>query len=201
MIRIGIGGTVGSGKTALIEHLCRRMYPEYSIAAIVNDVYTKEDARILTATGVLPPERIMGVETGGCPHTAIREDVSMNLEAIHEMTHKIPGIEILFIESGGDNIASTFSPDLVDVFIFMIDVAGGEKTPRKGGPAICGSDLLIMNKTDLASYVNASLEVMDRDAKRMRGDKPYIFTSLAKGEGLDDVISWIKKHALFEDLK
>ncbi|MBS3900828.1 MAG: urease accessory protein UreG [Dethiobacter sp.] len=201
MIRIGIGGPVGSGKTALIEHLCRKMYPEYNIAAITNDVYTKEDARILTETGVLPPERIMGVQTGGCPHTAIREDASMNLEAVYEMTQKIPDIEILFIESGGDNLSSTFSPDLVEVFIFVIDVAEGEKIPRKGGPAICGSDLLVINKTDLAPYVNASLEVMDRDTKRMRGEKPYIFTSLVKGEGLDDVIMWIKKHALFEDLK
>jgi len=201
MIRIGIGGPVGSGKTALIEQLCRKMYPEYNIAAITNDIYTKEDARILTETGVLPPERIMGVQTGGCPHTAIREDASMNLEAVDEMKHRIPDLEILFIESGGDNLSSTFSPDLVEVFIFVIDVAEGEKIPRKGGPAICGSDLLVINKTDLAPYVNASLEIMDRDAKKMRGDRPYIFTSLVKGEGLDDVIGWIKKHALFEDLK
>ncbi|MBS3887303.1 MAG: urease accessory protein UreG [Clostridium sp.] len=201
MIRIGIGGPVGSGKTALIEHLCRKMYPEYNIAAITNDVYTKEDARILTETGVLPPDRIMGVQTGGCPHTAIREDASMNLEAVHEMKQRIPDLEILFIESGGDNLSSTFSPELVEVFIFVIDVAEGEKIPRKGGPAICGSDLLVINKTDLAPYVNASLEVMEHDTKRMRGDRPYIFTSLVKGEGLDDVISWIKKHALFEDLK
>ena len=200
MIRIGIGGPVGSGKTALIEHLCRKMYPHYSIAAITNDIYTKEDARILTETGVLPPERIMGVQTGGCPHTAIREDVSMNLEAVHEMTHRIPGLDILFIESGGDNLSSTFSPDLVECFIFVIDVAEGEKIPRKGGPAICGSDLLVINKTDLAPYVNARVEVMERDAKKMRGGKPFIMTSLVRGEGLDDVISWIKSHALLSPL-
>ncbi|MDN3512783.1 MAG: urease accessory protein UreG [Candidatus Brocadia sp.] len=201
MIQIGVGGPVGSGKTKLIEQICRRMYPDYNMAVITNDIYTKEDARILTETGVLPQERIMGVETGGCPHTAIREDASMNLEAVNEMKQKFPDLEMLIIESGGDNLSATFSPDLVDVFIFVIDVAGGEKIPRKGGPAITRSDLLIINKIDLASFVNASLEIMDRDAKRMRGNRPYIFTNLIKGDGLEDVINWIKKYALLEDLE
>lgn len=200
MVKLGVGGPVGSGKTKLIEMICRKMYPAYDLAVITNDIYTKEDARILTETGVLPQERIMGVETGGCPHTAIREDASMNLEAVNEMKQKFPNLEMLIIESGGDNLSATFSPDLVDVFVFVIDVAEGEKIPRKGGPAITRSDLLVINKTDLAPFVNASLEVMDRDTRRMRGNMPYVFTSLIKGEGLDTVVDWVKKYALLEDL-
>jgi len=201
MVKIGVGGPVGSGKTKLIELICREMSPAYNLAVITNDIYTKEDARILTEAGVLPQERVMGVETGGCPHTAIREDASLNLEAVNEMKQKFPDIEMLIIESGGDNLSATFSPDLVDLFIFVIDVAEGEKIPRKGGPAITRSDLLIINKTDLAPYVNADLGVMDRDARKMRGNRPYVFTSLVKGEGMNDVINWVKKFALLEDLK
>src|ERR1700710_3248067 len=197
-IKIGIAGPVGSGKTALIERLSRRLVREYSIGVITNDIYTKEDAEFLTINSLLPADRIIGVETGGCPHTAIREDASMNLEAVEEMAIRIPDVEIIFIESGGDNLSATFSPDLADVTIFVIDVAEGDKIPRKGGPGITRSDLLVINKIDLAPYVNASLEVMDRDARKMRQERPFIFTNLMSLQGLDAVIGWIKKYALLE---
>lgn len=199
-VRIGVGGPVGSGKTALIEKLTRHLYNDYSMAVVTNDIYTKEDAEFLTHNGVLPPERIIGVETGGCPHTAIREDASMNLEAIDYLTATFPDLQIIFVESGGDNLSATFSPELVDLFIFVIDVSEGDKIPRKGGPAITRSDLLIINKIDLAPYVGASLEVMERDSGKMRGQRPFIFTNLFKEQGLLEVVSWIKKYALLEDL-
>jgi urease accessory protein len=199
-IRIGIGGPVGSGKTALIEKLTRQLHKDYDLAVVTNDIYTKEDAEFLVKNGVLPPERVIGVETGGCPHTAIREDASMNLEAIDELMEKFPDLDIIFVESGGDNLSATFSPELVDLFIFVIDVSEGDKIPRKGGPAVTRSDLMIINKIDLAPYVRADLEVMDRDSKKMRGERPFIFTNLFKEEGLPEVISWIKKNALMEDL-
>lgn len=200
-IKIGIAGPVGSGKTALIERLSRRMSDSYSIGVITNDIYTKEDAEYLTKNSLLPAERIIGVETGGCPHTAIREDASMNLEAVEEMVDRFPDIEIIFIESGGDNLSATFSPDLADLTIFVIDVAEGDKIPRKGGPGITRSDLLVINKIDLAPYVGASLEVMERDARKMRKGAPFVFTNLMSLEGLDNVISWIKKYALTEDVE
>ena len=198
-IKIGVAGPVGEGKTALIERLTRKMAADYSIAVITNDIYTREDAEFLTKNSLLPPERIMGVETGGCPHTAIREDASMNLEAVDEMAARFPDVEIIFIESGGDNLSATFSPDLADVTIFVIDVAQGEKIPRKGGPGITRSDLLVINKTDLAPHVGASLEVMERDARKMRGGQPFVFTNLMKDENLDAVIGWIQKYALLEN--
>ena len=198
-IKIGVAGPVGSGKTALIEKLTRQMAQQYSIAVITNDIYTQEDAEFLTKNSLLPPERIMGVETGGCPHTAIREDASMNLEAVDEMATRFPDIQILFIESGGDNLSATFSPDLADVTLFVIDVAQGEKIPRKGGPGISRSDLLVINKTDLAPYVGASLEVMLHDAQRMRKGQPFVFTNLITEEGVPTVINWIKKYALLEN--
>lgn len=199
-VRIGIGGPVGSGKTALIEKLTRRLHKEYSLAVVTNDIYTKEDAEFLTRNGVLPADRIIGVETGGCPHTAIREDASMNLEAIDKLSNRFPDLDIIFVESGGDNLSATFSPELVDLFIFVIDVSEGDKIPRKGGPAISRSDLLVINKIDLAPYVGADLGVMERDSRKMRGQRPFIFTNLFTEEGLNEVISWIKKHALLEDL-
>jgi urease accessory protein len=198
-IKIGIAGPVGSGKTALIERLTRNLYPEYSIGVITNDIYTKEDAEFLTKNSTLPANRIIGVETGGCPHTAIREDASMNLEAVDEMASRYPDVQIIFIESGGDNLSATFSPDLADATIFVIDVAEGDKIPRKGGPGITRSDLLVINKIDLAPYVGASLEVMERDAGKMRNGRPFIFTNLLNKEGLPQVISWIKKYALLEE--
>jgi urease accessory protein len=198
-IKIGIAGPVGSGKTALIERLTRKMADEYSIGVITNDIYTKEDALFLTQNSLLPAERIIGVETGGCPHTAIREDASMNLEAVEEMAGRFPDIKLMFIESGGDNLSATFSPDLADVTIFVIDVAEGDKIPRKGGPGITRSDLLLINKIDLAPYVGASLEVMERDARKMRNGNPFVFTNLMSGEGLNSVINWIKKYALLEN--
>lgn len=197
-IKIGVAGPVGSGKTALIERLCRQMFNDYSIAVITNDIYTKEDAEFLTQNSLLPAERIIGVETGGCPHTAIREDASMNLEAVEEMAMRIPDVEIIFIESGGDNLSATFSPDLADLTIFVIDVAEGDKIPRKGGPGITRSDLLVINKIDLAPYVNADLKIMERDARLMRKGNPFVFTNLMNLEGLDKVINWIKKYALME---
>lgn len=200
-VKIGVGGPVGSGKTALIERITREMSKEYSICVVTNDIYTKEDAEFLIKNSALPAERIMGVETGGCPHTAIREDCSMNLEAVDYMTEKFPDVQIIFIESGGDNLSATFSPDLADASIYVIDVAQGEKIPRKGGPGVTRSDLLVINKTDLADMVGASLEVMARDSERMRNGRPFLFTNLMSREGLDDVISWIKKSVLFEDLK
>ncbi len=199
-IKIGVAGPVGSGKTALIERLSRVMADQYSIAVITNDIYTKEDAAFLTKNSLLPAERIIGVETGGCPHTAIREDASMNLEAVEEMATRIPGLEILFIESGGDNLSATFSPDLADVTIFVIDVSGGDKIPRKGGPGITRSDLLVINKTDLAPLVHADLTVMESDARKMRNGNPFVFTNLMNLTNLDVVVGWIKKYALLETI-
>ncbi|HIQ74292.1 MAG TPA: urease accessory protein UreG [Candidatus Cottocaccamicrobium excrementipullorum] len=199
-VRIGVAGPVGSGKTALIEALTRRMAQDYRIGVITNDIYTKEDAEFLCKNSVLPQERIIGVETGGCPHTAIREDASMNLEAAEEMLRRFPDLEILFIESGGDNLSATFSPELADATIFVIDVSEGDKIPRKGGPGITRSDLLVINKIDLAPYVGADLGVMERDSKKMRGQRPFLFTNIRKGEGLDEVVDWIKKNVLLEDL-
>ncbi len=198
-IKIGVAGPVGSGKTALIERLSRHLMGTYSIGVITNDIYTKEDAEFLTKNSLLPAERIMGVETGGCPHTAIREDASMNLEAVEEMASRFADIEIIFIESGGDNLSATFSPDLADVTIFVIDVAEGDKIPRKGGPGITRSDLLVINKIDLAPYVHANLSVMEHDARKMRQGKPFVFTNLMELQGLDSVIGWIKKYALLEE--
>ena len=200
-VKIGVAGPVGSGKTALIERLCRHMYPTYNIAVITNDIYTKEDAEYLTKNSLLPAERIIGVETGGCPHTAIREDASMNLEAVEEMATRFPDVEIIFIESGGDNLSATFSPDLADITIFVIDVAEGDKIPRKGGPGITRSDLLVINKIDLAPYVNADLQVMETDARKMRKGNPFVFTNLMTLEGLNSVIAWIKKYALMQDVE
>lgn len=190
-LRVGVGGPVGSGKTALLEALCREMWGTYNIAAITNDIFTKEDQRILTATGALPAERIMGVETGGCPHTAIREDASINLAAIEDMCDRFNDLEIIFIESGGDNLAATFSPELADITIYVIDVSAGEKIPRKGGPGITRSDLLLINKTDLAPLVGADLGVMDADSKRMRGTRPFLFSNLKAKEGVSDIIDFI----------
>jgi urease accessory protein len=190
--RVGIAGPVGSGKTALVDQLSKRLWPDINLAVVTNDIYTKEDAEFLTRQGTLPTDRVLGVETGGCPHAAIREDASMNLEAIDELEAAHAGIELIFVESGGDNLAAAFSPELVDAFIYVIDVAGGDKIPRKGGPGIRRSGLLVINKIDLAPYVGASLEVMDRDAKRMRGDLPFVFTNLKTGEGLDRVIDWLQ---------
>ena len=198
-IKIGIAGPVGSGKTALIERLSRKMSNRYSLAVITNDIYTKEDAEFLTKNSLLPADRIIGVETGGCPHTAIREDASMNLEAVDEMAQRFPDVEIIFIESGGDNLSATFSPDLADVTIFVIDVAEGDKIPRKGGPGITRSDLLVINKIDLAPHVGASLAIMERDARLMRKGAPFVFTNLMSLEGLDTVIGWIQKYALVEE--
>lgn len=199
-IKIGIAGPVGSGKTALIERLTRKLYPTYSIGVITNDIYTKEDAEFLTKNSTLPAERIIGVETGGCPHTAIREDASMNLEAVEEMAARFSDVQIIFIESGGDNLSATFSPDLADLTIFVIDVAEGDKIPRKGGPGITRSDLLVINKIDLAPYVHASLEVMEQDARKMRNGQPFVFTDLMNEDGLPQVISWIKRYALLEEI-
>lgn len=190
---IGIGGPVGSGKTALVEALCRQLRDQYSLAVVTNDIFTKEDAEFLTRRGALPADRIVGVETGGCPHTAIREDASHNQEAIDAFIKRIKGVELIFVESGGDNLAATFSPELVDHVIYVIDVAAGDKIPRKGGPGITRSDLLIINKVDLAPYVGADLSVMERDSKRMRGEGPFIFTNLLTGVGLADVIEWVRQ--------
>jgi urease accessory protein len=197
-LRIGVGGPVGSGKTALVEALCTRFWPRSSVAVITNDIYTREDADFLVRRQVLPPDRIIGVETGGCPHTAIREDASVNLEACEVLLRRFPALDMLIVESGGDNLAATFSPELVDATIYVIDVAEGDKIPRKGGPGITNSGLLIINKIDLAPYVGASLEVMDRDTKRIRGGKPYVFTNLKDGTGVDVVIEWIRRDLLFE---
>ena len=190
-LRVGIGGPVGSGKTALMEVLCKRLRDKYEIAAITNDIYTKEDARILTEAGALGADRIMGVETGGCPHTAIREDASINLAAIADMRKKFPALDIILVESGGDNLAATFSPELADLTIYVIDVSGGEKIPRKGGPGVTRSDLLVINKTDLAPHVGASLEVMARDAKVQRRDRPFVMANMKKGEGADEIERFI----------
>ncbi|MGQ0802033.1 MAG: urease accessory protein UreG [Pseudomarimonas sp.] len=195
-LRVGVGGPVGSGKTTLLEMLCKAMRDRYDLVVITNDIYTKEDQRLLTVAGALPPERIMGVETGGCPHTAIREDASINLDAIERMLKQFPDADIVFVESGGDNLAATFSPELSDLTIYVIDVAGGEKVPRKGGPGITRSDVLVINKTDLAPYVGASLQVMREDTQRMRGDKPFVMTDLRRQEGLAEVIRFIETQGL-----
>jgi urease accessory protein len=197
-LKIGIGGPVGSGKTALVESLCTRMKSTYQVAVITNDIYTREDAEFLTRRGVLSPDRIVGVETGGCPHTAIREDASVNLEASSALMRRFPHLDLLFIESGGDNLAATFSPELVDATIYVIDVAEGDKIPRKGGPGIMRSGMLVINKIDLAPHVGADLAVMDRDAKRMRGERPYVFTNLKTGQGVDSLTEWIRHSLLFE---
>ena len=198
-VRIGIGGPVGSGKTALLVLLCREMSKKYSLAAITNDIFTKEDAEFVIRSGAISPDRVMGVETGGCPHTAIREDVSMNVQAIEEMVERHPEVDIIFVESGGDNLAATFSPELVDSHIYVIDVAEGDKIPRKGGPGITRSPLLVINKIDLAPYVGADLAVMDRDLRKMRGTKPFFFTNMREGKGLEEVITWIETSVLLHD--
>ncbi|MBX3518909.1 MAG: urease accessory protein UreG [Xanthobacteraceae bacterium] len=192
-LRVGIGGPVGSGKTMLMEQLCKTFRDRYDLCAITNDIYTKEDAEILTRTGVIPAERIMGVETGGCPHTAIREDASINLRAISEMRGKFPDLDLVLVESGGDNLAATFSPELADLTIYVIDVSAGEKIPRKGGPGITRSDLLVINKIDLAPLVGASLDVMDRDSKRMRGERPFVFANLKAGQGVERIAGFIEQ--------
>ena len=197
-LKIGIGGPVGSGKTALTEALCRRLSGELDMAVITNDIYTKEDAEFLVRRGALPAERVVGVETGGCPHTAIREDVSVNLEAVDALLKKFPKLDLLLIESGGDNLAATFSPELVDAMMYVIDVAEGEKIPRKGGPGITRSNLLVINKIDLAPHVGADLSVMERDSRRMRGARPFVFTNLRTGEGVDTILAWIRHELTFD---
>lgn len=200
-VRIGVGGPVGAGKTMLVEKLTRALYKELSMAVVTNDIYTKEDAQFLLKNGVLPEDRVIGVETGGCPHTAIREDASMNFAAIEELNEKHPDLDLIFVESGGDNLAATFSPELVDFSIYIIDVAQGEKIPRKGGQGMIKSDLFVINKTDLAPYVGASLEVMERDTKNARGDKPFVFTNLKSEEGLAEVVKWLKEETLLLGLE
>jgi len=195
-LKIGIGGPVGSGKTALTEVLCRRLRDTLDMAVITNDIYTKEDAEFLVRRGALAPERVIGVETGGCPHTAIREDASANLEAVAALVQRFPNLDLLLIESGGDNLAATFSPELVDAAIYVIDVAEGEKIPRKGGPGIMRSSLLVINKIDLAPFVGADLSVMERDARRMRGERPFVFTNLKTGEGADEIVRWLRTELL-----
>ena len=197
-LRVGVGGPVGSGKTALVDALCKQMRDDYEIAVITNDIYTREDAEFLVKSGALSPNRIVGVETGGCPHTAIREDASINLEAVNQLGLSFPELELMFIESGGDNLAATFSPELSDLTLYVIDVSAGDKIPRKGGPGITRSDLLVINKIDLAEHVGASLSVMERDAKRMRGERPFVFTNLKVGKGLSEVINFVKWHGILE---
>src|SRR5256885_2989607 len=197
-IRIGIGGPVGSGKTALVDALCKAMRGVYDLAVITNDIFTKEDMEFLVRSGALSPDRIIGVQTGGCPHTAIREDASMNFEALDEITARHTALDIVFLESGGDNLAASFSPELVDAAIYVIDVSGGDKIPRKGGPGVTRSDLLVINKTDLAPLVGADLAVMPRDAQTIRGDRPVVFTSLQRGDGLPDVVAWIRRELLYD---
>ena len=192
-LRVGIGGPVGSGKTALVDRLCKHMRDDWNIAVVTNDIYTKEDAQFLTRSGALAPERIVGVETGGCPHTAIREDASINLAAVAEIAKRFPGLDIVFVESGGDNLAATFSPELADITIYVIDVAAGDKIPRKGGPGITRSDLLVINKIDLAPLVGADLGVMDRDARRMRGQRPFVFSLLKEDQGVAEIADFIVK--------
>ena len=195
-LRVGIGGPVGSGKTALTLALCRALRERYELAVVTNDIYTEEDAQFLVTNEALPPERIIGVETGGCPHTAIREDASINLEAVDRLVHRFGNLDIVFVESGGDNLAATFSPELSDLTLYVIDVAAGDKIPRKGGPGITKSDLLVINKIDLAPLVGASLEIMDRDSRRMRGDRPFVFTNLKTGQGVDAVVRFIEERGL-----
>ena len=197
-MRVGVGGPVGSGKTALVDALCKAMREDFEIAVITNDIYTREDAEFLVRSGALPPERIVGVETGGCPHTAIREDASINLEAVSQLGIRFPQLQLLFIESGGDNLAATFSPELSDLTLYVIDVSAGDKIPRKGGPGITRSDLLVINKIDLAPYVGASLSVMQRDARRMRGERPFVFTDLKSGKGLGEVIDFVRREGLLD---
>ena len=197
-LRVGVAGPVGSGKTALVDALCKELRSRCDMAVVTNDIYTKEDAQFLMRSGALPIERIVGVETGGCPHTAIREDASINLDAIDRLTERFPGLELVIVESGGDNLAATFSPELVDLTLYVIDVAGGDKIPRKGGPGITKSDLLVINKTDLAPHVGASLEVMERDARKQRGDRPFVFTSIRHNEGVDAVVAFIIREGMLE---
>ncbi|HTG73159.1 MAG TPA: urease accessory protein UreG [Terriglobia bacterium] len=197
-LKIGVGGPVGSGKTALLDCLCKGMREHYQLGVVTNDIFTREDMEFLMRSQALPADRIIGVETGGCPHTAIREDASINFDAMAEMQQRFPNLDILFLESGGDNLAASFSPELVDASIYVIDVAGGDKVPRKGGPGITRSDLLVINKTDLAPYVGADLTVMDRDSRLMRGNKPFVFTNLKTREGVESVIRWIRQELLFE---
>jgi urease accessory protein len=195
-LRVGVGGPVGSGKTALLDALCKRLRGDYEIAVVTNDIYTREDAEFLIRSEALPAARIVGVETGGCPHTAIREDASMNLAAVEDLQARFPALDLVFIESGGDNLAATFSPELADLTLYVIDVSEGEKIPRKGGPGITRSDLLVINKIDLAPHVGASLDVMERDAKRMRGERPFVFTNLRVGEGLDVIVDFVRREGL-----
>src|ERR1700704_2156541 len=197
-VRLGIGGPVGSGKTALVDALCKTMRDRYRLGVITNDIFTREDMEFLVRSEALTADRIIGVQTGGCPHTAIREDASMNFEALDEMTARHPGLDVVFLESGGDNLAASFSPELVDASIYVIDVSGGDKIPRKGGPGVTRSDLLVINKIDLADRVGASLEVMDRDSRLMRGNRPFVFTNLKDHTGLEDVVSWIRHELMYE---
>ncbi|HYM22317.1 MAG TPA: urease accessory protein UreG [Vicinamibacterales bacterium] len=197
-VRLGIGGPVGSGKTALVDALCKRMRDRYRLAVVTNDIFTKEDMEFLVRSEALTPDRIIGVQTGGCPHTAIREDASMNFDAIDEMTARHAHLDLILLESGGDNLAASFSPELVDASIYVIDVSGGDKIPRKGGPGVTRSDLLVINKIDLAPHVGADLDVMARDSKKMRGDRPFVFTNIKNGTGLQDVIAWIQRELLLE---
>jgi urease accessory protein len=196
-VRVGIGGPVGSGKTALVDTLCKRLRDRYELAVVTNDIFTREDMEFLVRSGALPSDRIVGVQTGGCPHTAIREDASMNLDALEELSRRFPQVELMFLESGGDNLAASFSPELVDASIYVIDVAGGDKVPRKGGPGVTRSDLLVINKIDLAPHVGASLDVMARDARTVRGERPFVFTNLKSGDGVAEVIAWIERELLF----
>jgi urease accessory protein len=192
-LRVGVGGPVGTGKTALMDALCKHFRTRYNIAAITNDIYTKEDAEFLTRAGSLPPERILGIETGGCPHTAIREDASINLAGVSDLNRRFPGLDLILIESGGDNLAATFSPELADLTIYVIDVSAGDKIPRKGGPGITRSDLLVINKIDLAPFVGASLDVMDRDSRKMRGERPFVFANIRAGKGVEDIAGFIER--------
>jgi urease accessory protein len=196
-VRLGIGGPVGSGKTALVDTLCKRMRDRYQLAVVTNDIFTREDMEFLVRSGALPAERIVGVQTGGCPHTAIREDASLNMDALDDLARRFPDVQLMFLESGGDNLAASFSPELVDASIYVVDVAGGDKVPRKGGPGVTRSDLLVINKIDLAPHVGASLEVMARDAAAVRGERPFVFTNLKSGEGVAEVIAWIERELLF----